>query len=310
MDFSQFAGLEETGYAEKTPKSPENEMFHSCYIGGQTRENESGVEEEAGKLQIRGVSYNHDKVYMIVTHVKEILVKEGKNDKGWNTLECFSYKNGPPPWKGFAHGPCGRNSAERAADPFCATCKAQILMAGILTDKNGKPQTDEDNKPVFIFIRGKGTKYGNVADYLGELSKMDLSPVFKPVTEKSTKFEKSVVNKMRFVTNVGIGTTKTRYGIKQVFSFETGKELPIEVVQKLLTVANDTLEEFNEKFDWTRGRDSHTGTGPAISGYENKGKLDESQKFGNPDDDGDNEPVKESGGDDSFTSFDDLNFNF
>lgn len=305
MDFNLYADLEETGYADRTPKDPKNEMFHSCYIGGQTRTNESGIQEIAGKLQIRGVSFNHDNIYMIITHVKDVLVKEGKNERGWNTLECFSYKNGPPPWNGIAHGPCGRNSAERAMDPFCASCKSQIIIAGILTDVNGKPSVDDNKKPIFIFLRGKGTKYGNVSDYLGELSRMDLSPVFTPVTDKSSKFEKAVVNKMRFVTKIGIGNTTTKFGVKQVFSLETGKELSIEVTTKLLKAANDTLSEFSDKFDWSKNKGSAQSTTPNSQTSQPSTSSHVPSSFQNFNKEPDPPAQQEE-----FASFDDINFNF
>ena len=96
-------------------------------------------------------------------------------------------------------------------------------------------------------------KYSNVSNYLGDLFKMDLSPIFEPVTEQSQAFEKKVVNNKRFVTKITKGSADSRYGTKDVFVLETGAELPKDVVLKILDASKKTLEKFNEKFDWSQG---------------------------------------------------------
>ena len=187
---------------------------------------------------------------MIITHVKTILVKTksipGKDD----ITECFSYQS-EKPWKGTCGKECGVNSASRAADPFCSPCKSNMIIAGILCDNTGRPLTP-DGKPVFIFIRGKGVKYGSISDYLTSLYKLDLDPVFTPATEESKRFEKSIVNHKRFVTRISVGNQETRFGLKNVFDFEKGREISKENVQRILQAAKDTLERFNEKFDWSK----------------------------------------------------------
>jgi len=167
VDFSQFSNLSNSGFSGgKTPLPPEQEFFHSLYIGGKNRKNHIGVVERSGLLQIRGVDYNKDKVCMVITHVKEVLVKE-ETVGNQTSLRCFSYKNGDWPWHGTSsvNGKfrvCGKTSAERAADQFCNTCRSQILVAGIYTNENGKPITADDGKPIFMFLRGRGFKYISV----------------------------------------------------------------------------------------------------------------------------------------------------
>lgn len=250
MNYNDYSGLGETGYEGKEIKAPEEEFFHSLYIAGQSRKNHKQIIEQAGLLQMRGVDYNKTEVFMIITHVKTVLVKTksipGKDD----ITECFSYQS-EKPWIGTCGKECGSNSATRAADPYCSPCKSNIIIAGILCDITGRPLA-QDGKPVFIFIRGKGVKYGSISDYMTSLYKLDLEPIFTPPTEESKKFEKSIVNHKRFVTRISVGNQETRYGLKSIFEFEKGKEISKENVQRILQAAKDTLERFNEKFDWSR----------------------------------------------------------
>lgn len=266
-NMDEYAALAGTGFENKESVAPEDEFFHAVYIAGQNRKNHVNIEEKAGKLQVRGYEYNLDEVNMIITNVKDILVKS-KTANNKESIECTSFKEGEPPWHGSSKLPngsareCGLTSAERAANEFCNTCRAQILVAGIYCSPEGKPIL-KDEKPVFIFIRGKGMKYSNVSTYLGELYKMDLDPIFTPVTEESTKFEKAVVNSKRFVTKITIGEANSQFGVKKVFELQNTIQLAKETVVNILKISKKTLEKFNEKFDWSKGR-------AAVSGYGNQ----------------------------------------
>jgi hypothetical protein len=254
-EYGELAGVGFQGAPESVP--PEEEFFKSIYIAGVTRKNHINVEEKAGKLQIRGLEYNLDKVCMVITHTKEILVREP--EKGTRALfSCFSFKDGQPPWHGTSKLPddrfrvCPSTSAERAVNDYCAPCRGQILVAGICCKADGSPLTDGNGKPVFVFLRGRGTKYGNISSYLGEMFKLDLSPIFEPVTEQSQAFEKAVVNNKRFVTEITVGQADTRFGPKNVFVLNKGTELAKESVMNILSVSKKTLEKFNDKFDWSK----------------------------------------------------------
>lgn len=257
-DYGELSGVGFQGAPDAVP--PEEEFFKSIYIAGVTRKNHINIEEEAGKFQIRGLEYNLDKVHMVITHTKEILVREAeKNTRA--LFSCFSFKDGQPPWHGTSKladdrfRPCPSTSAERAVNEFCAPCRGQILVGGICCKEDGTPVTDGEGKPVFVFLRGKGTKYGNISSYLGEMFKLDLSPIFEPVTEQSQAFEKAVVNNKRFVTTITLGQTDTSFGPKNVFVLNKGVELAKESVMNILGVSKKTLDKFNAKFDWsTRAR--------------------------------------------------------
>jgi len=303
FNMEEYAGLAETGFESRKPTDPEKEFFHSVYISGQTRENHIGIEEREGKLQIRGVEYNLDGVNMIVTNVKEVLVKSVITPKRQENVTCFSYKSGPPPWKGTTNRICGENSAQRAANEFCNDCRSQIIVSGVYCQLNGKPILNEEGVPVFVFLRGKGMKYSNISEYLNDAFKMELTPIFEPATEESKKFERAVVNVKRFVTNVSIGTASSNFGDKAVFVLKTGTELPKSVVIDILKISKKTLYNFNEKFDWSKGK-------APVSGYGDQStEVTPDQQF--PTDD---QPVqteetkKEEGLSESAFNFDNIKF--
>jgi hypothetical protein len=304
MSFEEYSDLAQTGYqggsSEQTP--PEEEFFHSVYISGKTRKNHINIEEEVGKFQIRGLQYNLDEVNMIITHTKEILANI-KNEKGRDNIVCFSYKDGSPPWYGTSklgdgqRRQCPQTSAERAVNDFCSPCRTQILVAGIYCKSDGTPILTEEKKPIFIFIRGKGTRYPNISNYLNDrFNEEDLSPIFEPVTEQSKQFEKSVVNNKRFVTNITKGKDVTSFGNEvNVFVLNKGIEIPKESVISILKLSKQTVDRFNNKFDWSKRKQvSGYGQSPA------EGVLP-------MDEEGDTSEPQEEGAGKAF-SFDDINF--
>lgn len=273
IDFSEYSELVgEGGFEVKTPVNPEDEFFHAVYISGQQRQNHLGETEIPGKLQIRGLKSNLDEINMVITHVKSVLVKSVRTKEGRENLECFSYQYGQYPWKGTSGNTCGKNSTDRAANPFCSICRSQIILTGIYLDEKTKKPFIVNGNPVYVFVRAKGVKYGNVANYLADLArKDDLEPIITPVTEESKKFEKSQVNHKRFVTRITIGKERTNYGMKDVFSLETGPKLAVKDVKNILDRSKETMDKFKEKFDWSKKGGS--------ADYSAK-PVEESQKFG------------------------------
>lgn len=275
IDFSEYSELAgEGGFDVKAPVAPEDEFFHAIYISGQQRQNHIGETEMPGKLQIRGLRSNLDEINMIIVHVKSVLVKTTRGVDNREKMECFSYQNGNPPWKGTSGRTCGKNSTERASIDFCNACRSQLIVSGLyLDEKTGKPFL-VDGKPVFVFIRAKGVKYGNVANYLSDLAKRDdLEPIVTPVTEESKKFEKAHVNNKRFITRVTVTKQSTNFGAKDVFALEATTPIGVETVKTILNKSKETLDKFKEKFDWSK-------TGSGNSDYTSTSKpVEESQKF-------------------------------
>lgn len=314
-NLDDFTGLEGTGYSgggSKPQIPPEEEFFHSVYIAGQTRDNHIQITEEAGKIQIRGVEYNLNEVNFVITHTKDILVKE-VSKQGRQSTECFSYKSTPsPPWYGTTTVDgkprvCPVNSQERSMSDFCNPCRSQIIVAGIYCSANGTP-IKKDGKPIFVFIRGKGMKYKNVSDYLSDLYNEDLSPIFEPQTDQTKEFEKSVVNQKRFVTKLTAGKADSKWGKKDVFILERGPEIPKEGVINILKLSKQTLDNFIEKFDWSKRKPSVSGLGSSegLMKMELDGDDDESSASSDSEPQQEAEEPKQDDG--KVFSFDDVKF--
>jgi len=246
IDVNEFLDLQN---ASSVPGNQKDSIFKSIYIGGVQRQ-ENGVTLLPGHLHVKDFPplYNQNELYMVILYTKRILVKEKQSPQG-RTLLCTSYMQGPPPWQGTAHGPCGRTAAERSADPFCATCKNHLIVAGVLTNKIGSPIKDDEGNLVFGFMRGRGVKYVPISDYVRSLSEMD--PPYVIFKDKED-FERSVVNKMKVVTNISPGTIDSKYGPKSIFKLSVGNTVPQEAALRYLRLAKEHLEDFDNKFDWSR----------------------------------------------------------
>ncbi len=251
-NFQDYGELENTGvsYGGGEAVDPKDEFFHSLYISGKTRTNDDGVVEKPDMLQIRGVSNNHDHVYMIITHVKQVLVNTLRVDNK-DKLVCFSYCEGTKPYTGISGHQCGATSQDRSTDSFCASCRSQLIVAGILTDQTGSAILDNQNKPIFIFIRGKGMKYSNVSIYLNTCFQREWPPMFVPSTPESLQFEKNVVSNKRTVTIIQVGFADSKFGQKSVFELSQGEPIPIKTIEEILKISKKTLEQFNNKMNWS-----------------------------------------------------------
>jgi len=316
MSFEEYSDLAGTGFqggsGEKV--APEEEFYHSVYVAGKSRKNHINITEESGKLQVRGVQYNLDAVYMIITHTKEVLCNI-KNEKGRESIACFSFKDGPPPWYGTSKlgdgsaRQCPQTSAERALNDFCSPCRAQILVAGIYCKQDGSPILTEDKKPIFVFIRGKGMRYSNVSTYLNDCYMDEFSPLFTPATEDSREFEKRVVNNKRCVTKITKGEEQSSFGgMVNVFVLQKGTQLPNDSVMSILKLSKQTVNKFNEKFDWSRGKEA-VGYGGKPKAPEGVMTIEETNKA-TGEEPQENQNVPSSGDANSGTkfSFDDINF--
>ncbi len=242
-----------TGYAPPTTVPPEKEFFKSVYICGMERTNQADETELPGKLQIRGHKYNLDRVHMIITHVKRLLVKKEKDSNGKERTACFSFMKGQKVFKGTTGNICPSNRKDREATPACAGCRGELIVSGILTNEQGVPVMvdDEDTgtkKSVFVFVRGQGLKYGNISKYLDDLSKEDIQP---PIFPDNPTIEKMIAQNKRFVTVITVGNENTKFGTKKVFNLNTGNKVPDAMVKKVIDIQRKTLQQFSDKFDWS-----------------------------------------------------------
>lgn len=267
---NEYNDLLNTGYAPPDDKSPEEEFFHSVYISGVMRKNHIGVIEEVGKLQIRGIQYNLNEVNLIITHVKPVLAKKEKINNKVRMI-CFSYQN-TKPWRGKEGRICPTSRDDRDSTPVCQGCRGEIIVSGILSDTNGKPLVN-DGKPIFVFIRGKGIKSPNVYEYLDKIAKMEIEP---PIFPDNPTLEKMVAKNKRHVTKVTVTTTNSQHGIKTVFGLDTGIRLKDEFVMEVLKIQKKTLQQFNDKFDWSGNMQSDSSNDSA-SDYSSESTQEQSQ---------------------------------
>lgn len=277
---SEYEELMDTGFsAPSEPTPPEKETFKAIYITGQPRTNDAGVDEQLGKLQVRGLQYNQDRVCMVISHVKSVLQNQPDRNKA---PICFSYKPANQEWFGTSGKKCPKNRAEREQDSFCQSCRSILIVAGVLCDEDGNPITtvneeSGERKPNFGFIRAYGMKYKPTNDYLSEMSQMDIDPPILPQnTDKDKEVEKQVVNNKRYVTQITVSTASTKYGATNVFNLQMGKKLPGGTVKKVLELAKKTKEDFINKFDLSKRIKSQNQGNSQVSGY------GEENTFGEP----------------------------
>lgn len=242
-----------TGYAPPTVVPPEKEFFKCVYICGMERTNQAGETEFPGKLQIRGYKYNLDRIHMIITHVKRLLVKKEKDSQGKERTACFSFMKGQKVFKGTSGNICPSNRKDRDATPACAGCRGELIVSGILTNEQGVPimVDDEDTgtkKSIFVFVRGQGLKYGNISKYLDDLSKEEIQP---PIFPDNPTIEKMIAQNKRYITIITVGSENTKFGIKKVFSLNTGNKVPDAMVKKVIDIQRKTIQQFSDKFDWS-----------------------------------------------------------
>lgn len=257
---NDFESLQETSMGGNR-RNPEDDIFHAIYIPGMHRKNEEkGITEKSGFLQIRGVAYNLEEIYGVIIHTKEILIKSIKNPiTNRDETACFSYKN-KTPWMGTSGRRCGKNTAERATNDFCADCKSHLLVAFIYCDKDGNFILDDNGEKIYMFIRAKGIKYPVISKYIMEISKIqdDFPKVF-PNTIKGKNLD-ILLAKSKFVTQIGMDTVNTNHGPKLVFTLTQGETLPVEKIKEAIGTAKSTLEKFNMKFDQSLYENASGGT--------------------------------------------------
>ena len=251
IGIEEFTDLADTGITITKSVPPEEEFFKSVYITGKERKNHIGTTEQSGKLQVRGKDYNLDEVNMVITNVKKILVKNIKNSRGFDSVDCFCFMEGEQPYTSTSGRTCGATRGDRDTNEFCVPCRSQIIVAGLYCEPSGKPIMD-GSAPVFCFVRANGIKYSNVSEYLNDMSEKDLTPLFQPSTEETIKKEKIFVNNKRFVTNIKVEMAQSDYGEARVFKLVPGTELPGEKVMDILKLAKKVQPKFVDKFDWSK----------------------------------------------------------
>jgi len=240
---------------------PEDELFHRIFISGKTRRNEKiGKKLIAGFLQINGVDYNLEEIYMIPFYKRNVLTKKEKIGRYENPV-CFSYfdydENGKQISScGF---PCPQNSDERKMNEWCASCRMSIILIGMLCDANGAVKKDSEGKPYNIFVVFSGSKYMDGGSYIYDCQELEVPYLFPDTdNEQLIKQEMEYFNILRRIIKISVEEVpvydregnKTDY-VRNAYILEGQNELPREQIFKLLDYAESLDNDIREKFDIT-----------------------------------------------------------
>jgi len=253
-----------TELRENEPKNdvpPEEELFHAIYISGKTRTEPTLNNKKiyGGFLQVRGVEYNLEEVYMMPYYKRSLLVKNEKIGK-YDSTVCFSFfdfdeKGNQISTSGF---PCPPTSPDRKEVSWCNNCKMHIVIIGFLCDENGKVKRDSDGNPFNVFLRVSGSKVGDVMKYLFECKELEVPYLFPDGNEEAKKQEIEYFNILRRCIKITVEETPTyvdgaydQNKMRYAYKLEGMSELPPESIFKLLDYAENLDEEIREKFDWS-----------------------------------------------------------
>lgn len=152
-------------------------------------------------------------------------------------------------------------------------------------------------------------RYSNVSNYLSNCFNEEYTPIFTPATEQSLEFEKRVVNNKRTVTKITKDVEQSGYGgMVNVFVLSKGTQLPNDSVMSILKLSKQTVDKFNEKFDWSKGKRAVGYGGGQQKAPEGVMTIEDTQPKEDPapkDNDNDSGAGEEQG---KTFSFDDINF--
>jgi len=248
---------------ESTPAK--DELFHSLYISGTTREDNDGPTGEmrrlkAEHLQVRGTDLiNMDDCYVQFFYKRMILSKEyaGANPKFKKYTECFSWRDYDA--NGIMHGTsgneCGKNSDARKCNPYCQTCKAQVILCGFMCEANGAPMKDTKGNLIHFFIRARGIRIGNVMQYIFDCQELPVP--FISQDESKSDFEKSYSNLFRRVVKIsteavtGTGANGIPWS-HLVYKLTPVCENDSATTMKLLQYGHTMVEKIETKFNQTK----------------------------------------------------------
>ena len=280
--YEEFLDLTGTGVGIKKQLAPEEEPFHAIYICGEERQNHKDITELVDKLQIRGVDYNKNEVFLIITHVIKPNVNRifDKVKRSWEFV-CSSRKDSTP-WVGSSGRKCV-TAKEKVPGHYCTECRQWIILFGILCEnKSGKIWVGPDGKPEYAFISNHGMSWEPINSYLIEVASEEIDPIFEPVTPESEKWEKeNFDNSKRVVTVITTGKRKSNFSTHTDFSYEKGSAIPKGQLIKLAEIAKSIKSGIAEKLDRIIGyRDPQEADYFDNDGVKNEQRQSKAESFG------------------------------
>jgi len=268
MDYKQFRGVSGGGkkevFSKKDEIAWEDEMFHAIYISGKTRYEEK-IEKKlhADFIQIRGVDYNLEECYMLPYYYR-IVYANNVPAGNFKVNKCFSFDDYTEDGSkkistsGF---PCPATRSFRNEIRWCSTCRSIVYIIGFLCDENGQNILDSNKKPINVFIKGKGSSYGDISSYTYECKNIDVEPLFDDKSEESLAEEQNYFNIFRRVLkiemeeketykdkNTPANAPDTRTGLK----LTGGLVIDKSIVERLISYSMKIEKDIRGKFDLSK----------------------------------------------------------
>ena len=136
------------------------------------------------------------------------------------------------------------------SDEYPETAKCYYIFAGAALDINMKPypRKEDPTKAALVYFKCDGMKMGGAIDYLNAINKA--TEKLEPISD-NPEFEKTTVSWRRFIVKASVGTAKSDYGTKYVFSFVPEKQLPDDKVISFMDQSQSIITKFDEQFDMT-----------------------------------------------------------
>lgn len=247
-DYSDISGASNNTYKKIAKR------FTNIFITGEMRDNQS-----IGKMQCMSdfdnekyILNNVDQVNFLPLYVKRIWEKhEDVPGQKWSKLVAFSWDPNRP--------------------KIDDKCKFSYIIAGCLLDENMKTMEWQEDQPdngikkgdkILIYFKCSGTKYGNAMKFENDIE--EKCRTLQPLSTDPA-FERDKIYARRHVCKAKIGTVDTSHGKKMVFEFSLDKELPVEMVKKVLDFVKEFDSKFDEQFDKTESLNQQSNTNTATT---------------------------------------------
>jgi hypothetical protein len=272
VDFSKYAKMGDVNvhdtYTPKEKTDPNDEFFKTVYISGSRQKEDEFTKNRLhiGMLQIKGIENNLDTIYMMPYYRRQVLSNMVRVNK-YDQPKCFSYadhdeEGNQLSTSGFF---CPPNATSRGEVSWCNGCRTSFIIAGFWVDESGKYKMDADGKPINIYVRGTGSKVGDLMSYAFDCQDLEVPFLFDENSDESDTYEKRYSNLFRRIIKIEAGeedvyktanTPANSPDTRASYVLTGGKDIPKENVIKLMDYANNIDDKLREKFDYTEATKS------------------------------------------------------
>ena len=243
-DFGELASVSASQSIRKPGK------FFNVNICGKRRKDQQPGTYQCAK-SFDGDDYfvhNENSVHFIPLYIKRVWAKyekaQAQNGDTYDKLVSF----------------CWNETTPKPED-----AKNEYIVAGYLMNDKGIVKHTEDiddreikaGEPVLIYFKCTGIKCGCAYDLINNCTKA--AQTLAPISNNPT-FEKNSVYIRRFIIEAGITSRDTKHGAFDIFDFKVSKQLPPEVVVKILNDTKKYMKDFEYQFDKTEFVNSNSSS--------------------------------------------------